>query len=1042
MSSKFRFKIQPFQTDAVNAVAGVFKGQPYINVSKYTRDLGNLNGKSSDLVSAIQNAELGEENIYDFSDVGFSNAPIHLDEDQLLSNIKTIQQRYRVDRISESLNIDKDTIGRVALDVEMETGTGKTYVYIKTIFELNERYGWNKFIIVVPSVAIREGVKKSFEQMEDHFMDKYKKKAQYFVYDSDNLTRIDQFSSSNSIQIMIINYQAFNSTKNSNIIDTVTERFQDRKPIDVISANRPILILDEPQKLSGTATRAGLKKFKALFSINYSATHIKHNNLIYQLDALAAYNQFLVKKIEVKGFEIKNLKGTGKYLYLQEIIISESEPKVRLEYERKLKNGEVKRVTSILARGDNLFVKSGEMAQYSDRYIITDIDGREDVCEITFQNGEKLKVKEAHGFKEEKDLRRVQIRETIASHFEKEADILYRKQIKCLSLFFIDEVAKYKTYGDNGEELMGEYAKIFEEEYSAELQRRLETSEGDYLKYLKESCMDASKAHNGYFSIDKKNKRIIDSVEKRGAEGSDDILAYDLILKNKERLLSYEESTRFIFSHSALREGWDNPNIFQICTLKQSDSKISKRQEIGRGLRICRDSVFYLLQDREQSKSDKVFHQVNKLTVIATDSYKDFVSAFQSEMQEVIKGKTTQADEQFFAGKLLFDSEDKRIIISKDQASKICNYLLTNNYITENQHVSEQYRSALHSDKLEPLPTELQPYTQSVHKLIQGVYNPNMLKGMIENGNTPKKVVETNKNFDKLEFQTLWKEINHRYAYQVDFDSNELIEKSIRAINTELTVSELQYTVTYAEQRKVIDTKQLKNNDIFQGEKTRTEKMMSVDSDINYDLVGEIAKSSTLTRRTVAIILSRIYKQKFDMFSKNPEEFINKVSKIIEEQKATTLVDHITYNIAEGKYDNDIFTLQKTQDDFNSAQISTKHILDRVFTDSKVEDQLASDMDAADEVVVYAKLPNAFYIPTPVGDYNPDWAIAFKDNQGIKHLYFIAETKGDLSTLHLRPIEQAKINCAKKLFNNMSNSNLRFDTIVDYKGLRELVMGG
>lgn len=1019
--SKFRFKIQQFQTDAVNAVAGVFKGQPYSNAAKYTRDLGNIKA---------QQLSLWEDN-----DIGFANASIVLDDEQLLDNIKSVQQRYRVDRVSQELNKEH---GRVSLDVEMETGTGKTYVYIKTMFELNERYGWNKFIVVVPSVAIREGVKKSFEQMEDHFMGIYKKKAQYFVYDSDNLTRVDQFSSSNSIQVMIINYQAFNSRKNTNIIDTVTERFQDRKPIDVISATRPILILDEPQKLGGEATQAGLKKFKALASINYSATHVKEHNLVYQLDALDAYNQFLVKKIEVKGFDIKNLRGTGKYLYLQDIIPSETEaPKAKLEFEISYNKG-INRETRILRKGDNLYDKSNKLDQYKDRYVISEIDVNEGV--VKFLNGVELKVKEATGFKEEKDLRRVQIRETIVSHFEKEEEILFRKGIKCLSLFFIDEVAKYKQYDEDGEELKGEYAKIFEEEYNAELKRRLNSSSDDlHKKYLQEMCSDASQVHSGYFSIDKKNK-IINSEVKHGQEVSDDLSAYDLILKNKERLLSYEEPTRFIFSHSALREGWDNPNVFQICTLKQSDSSVSKRQEIGRGLRICRDSYIYTLQDRQQTRSDAMFHKINKLTVIATDSYKDFVSAFQSEMLDVIKDKPTQANQHYFVGKLLYDDKDNKAEVSNVMAREIYFYLAQNRYIDSSNHVTEAYRADVANEKLPPLPEGLERYTESIHRLVQSVYDPRMLKGMIADGNAPRyKEIKPNSNFEKAEFQKLWSKINHKYAYQVDFDSKELVDKTIVAINEQLRVSELVYTVTWSEQRREMDSEQLKKKDTFFGEKTRTEKLSSAHADVEYDLVEKIATESKLTRKTVVEILTKISPDKFSMFKTNPEEFISKVSKIIKEQKATTLVDHIEYNIIDGTYDNDIFTVQKTVVDYEAAQDTKKHILNKVFTDSKIEQDLAKDMDAADEVCVYAKLPGGFKIPTPVGDYNPDWAIAFEDNKGIKHLYFIAETKGDLSSLELRPIEAAKIRCAKKLFNNLSEKNVKYDAITSYSELLALV---
>ncbi len=1027
MSSKFRFKIQPYQTDAVNAVAGVFKGQPYSNAAKYTRDMGKK--KKYEQIRMDESAD-------DYG-VGFANAPLMIDDDILLDNLKTVQYKYNVDRMSEEINKE---LGNISLDVEMETGTGKTYVYIKTMFELNQRYGWNKFIIVVPSVAIREGVDKSFDQMRDHFMNTYKKTAQKFIYDSKDLTRLDAFSSSNDIQVMIINYQAFNSTKNSNIIDTVTERFQDRKPIDVISSNRPILILDEPQKLKGKATQAGLKKFKSLFAINYSATHVIEHNLVYQLDALAAYNQFLVKKIEVKGFDIKNLKGTGKYLYLQDIILSDKEsPKAKIEFEHKKKSGDVQRITRILSKNDNIYDYSGKMDQYADRYVIMEIDGREGFEEIVFANGERLRIKEASGFKEEKDLRRVQIRETIASHFDKEAKILYKKRIKCLSLFFIDEVAKYKSYGNDGEEIKGEYAIMFEQEYLAELERRLETDDSEYKKYLIETCSDVTKVRQGYFSIDKNNKAIDSKGDKATGE-SDDISAYDLILKDKERLLSFEEPTRFIFSHSALREGWDNPNVFQICTLKKSDSNISKRQEIGRGLRISRNFLYDLV-DRQYTKSDKEFHKINKLTVIATDSYKDFVKAFQDDLSKVLKNKPTQANEEFFEGKLLFGIDDNKVTVNNKMARSIYKYLLQNEYIDDNDGVNENYRNALHSESLVNLPEALVPYAESVHKLIQGVYNPALLKGMLENGNLPKKAIKPNKNFDKAEFKALWNEINHMYAYTVDFESGELVSKVVDAVNVGLRVSQLQYTVTWSEQRQKLDSKQIKQHDVFYGEKTKTRSLQSADSDIDYDLVGKIAGNATLTRKTVVEILTKICSEKFAMFKTNPEEFISNVSKIIKEQKATTLVDHIEYNITDGKYDSDIFTLQKTEVEYESGQDSVKHILNKVFVDSDVESKLAKIMDGADEVVVYAKLPRTFQIPTPVGNYAPDWAIAFKDSAEIKHIYFIAETKGKLNSMHLTgdDIQDAKIKCARKLFNNLSTSNVKYDAIENYSELLALV---
>ena len=439
----------------------------------------------------------------------------------------------------------------------METGTGKTYVYIKTMFELNKRYGWTKFIVVVPSIAIREGVKKSFETMEDHFMEHYGKKARYFIYNSSNLNQLDSFSGNSGLNVMIINTQAFASSlkegaknKESRIIYSKRDEFGSRRPIDVIKANRPILILDEPQKMGGEVTQKALKNFNPLFALNYSATHKTQHNLVYVLDALDAFNKRLVKKIEVKGFEVRNFRGTDKYLYLEQIILSKNKPPMaRIEMEIGY-NKSINRETRIVGVGADLYYLSQQMEQYKG-YTVSDIDPINNT--LTFTNGEVISTGNVVGDVSERDMRRIQIRETILSHFEKEEQ-LFNKGIKTLSLFFIDEVSKYRIYDENGDEQLGEYGKIFEEEYLSVLNEYLKVEQSPYQQYLRDKCADVSAVHKGYFSIDKKG-RAVDSKLKRGSEFSDDISAYDLILKNKERLLSFEESTRFIFSHSALREG-------------------------------------------------------------------------------------------------------------------------------------------------------------------------------------------------------------------------------------------------------------------------------------------------------------------------------------------------------------------------------------------------------------------------------------------------------------------------------------------------------
>lgn len=559
---KFKFTIQQYQTDAVNSVVNVFKGQPKQGVVSYRRDVGKeYEIKFSD---SIDNTYLA----------GFSNAPVALSSEQLLNNIREVQKE---NNIKESSTLAKH-MGACSLDVDMETGTGKTYVYIKTMFELNERYGWNKFIVVVPSIAIREGVQKSFQMMEDHFMNDYGKRANFFIYNSKNLTEIDDFSSRADLSVMIINVQAFNARgKDARRIRMELDEFASRRPIDVIKANRPIVILDEPQKMGGKKTQESLKEFNPLFTLNYSATHKEHHDLVYVLDALDAYKMKLVKKIEVKGFEIKNLRGTDGYLYLENIVISPNHPpRARLEFEIKY-NKSINREVRILGVDDDLYFLSKGLEQYQG-YHINDIDPINGL--VTFTNGVEIHTGEVQGDVSEKDIRRVQIRETIRSHFEKEKD-LYNRGIKTLSLFFIDKVEHYRKYDEEGNEVNSEYGQMFEEEYNSILNEYLTLFDTPYEKYLK--SIDVKKTHAGYFSIDKKGHKI-DSKIKRGSDISDDESAYELILKDKEKLLSFDNPVRFIFSHSALREGWDNPNVFQICTLKHGgDSTTNKRQEVGRG---------------------------------------------------------------------------------------------------------------------------------------------------------------------------------------------------------------------------------------------------------------------------------------------------------------------------------------------------------------------------------------------------------------------------------------------------------------------------
>lgn len=1001
---KFKFKIQQYQTEAVENTVAVFKGQPSHTLSSYRRDLG-----------AYKQGRI----TYTEEETGYCNHHLELDGQTLLRNINSVQNLYD---IKPSASLAKG-VAPVNLDIEMETGTGKTYVYIKTMFELNKQYGWSKFIIVVPSIAIREGVAKSFMMLEDHFMEYYGKKARWFVYDSGNLQQLDSFSSDSGLSVMIINTQAFAASmkeggrsKESRIIYSKRDEFGSRRPIDVIAANNPIIIMDEPQKMEGDATQTGIKRFNPLFVLNYSATHKTKHDTIYALDALDAYRQKLVKRIHVKGFEVRNLRGTGSYLYLDEIVLSPKHPPVaRIEIETKTASGSIVKKTKTFATGDNLREESG-LAEY-EGYTVSEINA---TGYVSFLNGVVLRRGEVIGDTNELTMQRVQIRETIRSHFEKER-ALFKRGIKCLSLFFIDEVAKYRSYDEDGNEVKGVFQKIFEDEYARLVNKEFQIWDEDYNEYLHR--FTPPEVHQGYFSIDKKTNRMIDGKIEKKTGLSDDISAYDLILKNKERLLSFEEPTRFIFSHSALREGWDNPNVFQICTLRHSSSSTAKRQEVGRGLRICVDRNGVRM-DRELLGED--VHEVNKLTVIANESYADFTSALQRETREVLRERAAKATVGYFTGKQIRIGEEIHTV-SEMEASRIMVYLEDNGYIDSDNNITPGYRAAVSEGTVAPLPQQFQSIAGGISRLINSIFDPKALDDMVVEEKTVIPENKLNDNFNKSEFQALWKEINHQYVYTVSYDRNELIEKAILHIDAELEVTRLRYVMVEGMQ----DESQVEE---FGDTRSQSHELTDVcTSTVRYDLVGDIAKGANLTRQTVVRILKGIKESKLYLFRNNPEEFIRKVINIIREQKSTMIVESIHYNMTEGKYDSNIFTV-KGKADFDRAYEAKKHITDYVFSDSKGERDFAHDLDDANEVVVYAKLPRSFQIPTPVGNYAPDWAIAMQKN-GVKHIFFIAETKGSMGSMELRGVEKAKIECAEKLFNSISTANVKYHKVTKYQDL-------
>ncbi len=1018
---KLKFKTQAYQSAAVQAVVDCFRGQPPASEAamRYTLDPGRMAQPVQRRLDEDGNA--------------FRNADLVLNAPALLANIQQVQRQQN---LPISSTLVTTNVAPVNLDIEMETGTGKTYCYIKTAFELNRQYGWSKFIVVVPSIAIREGVAKSLAITAEHFLESYQKKARCFIYNSKQLHQLESFSSDAGINIMVINVQAFASqgADNRRIYEALDD-FQSRRPIDVISANRPILILDEPQKMEGAKTLKSLEAFKALCVLRYSATHKTQHNRVHRLDALDAYNQKLVKKIAVRGITVKGLAGTNAYLYLQSIDISTSKPpEARVEMELRQASGEIRRVVRKLAKGDNLFDKSAGLDQYRG-HVVADIDANTDT--LSFTNGVELAVGEAVGDVDEAALRRIQIREAIKAHFDKE-QALFHQGIKVLTLFFIDEVAKYRDYAAADEK--GEYARVFEEEYRLYLNEVLDLVETDYTRHLKGIAAD--KTHEGYFAVDKRTRRLADpSVAARGENAglSDDVDAYDLILKNKERLLSLDEPVRFIFSHSALREGWDNPNVFVICTLKHSDNTVSRRQEVGRGLRLS------VNQQGERMDQPATVHDINVLTVVASESYRDFVVALQKDISATLSDRPRVADKAYFQGKVITTAAGD-LSLSDEQAEDIEFYLIQNGYVDKKRHITDKYHQARKEGTVAALPDELAPHAEQVFTLIDSVFSDTQMPRP-DDGRRAKKLLP-NANFHKKEFQALWQRINHKAAYTVQFDSVELVAKAAAAINhkdTGLRVVPLQYVVQAGEQVAHISSDDVKSGSSFVLRTSATDRVaQGAVSAVRYDLVGKLAEGTQLTRRTVADILKAMNSAVFAQFRSNPESFIAQAIRHINEQKATMVVEHLAYDTLQERFDSDIFTADQTLQDLSEAGAKLrKHVYDHVLTQSKVERDFVEQLDLEqNDVVVYAKLPRGFFIPTPVGNYNPDWAIAFQEGK-VRHVYFVAETKGSLSSLALRPIEATKIECARKFFEEINRrfdpENVRYDVVDSFEQLTALV---
>lgn len=996
---KLQFKTQEYQTQATKRVIDIFKGQEKGNrvdiIERKILDDGVFGKKTQEIKR-------------------FSNKEISLSNEELLKNIQDTQKQDELLKISQNFKAGFN------FSIEMETGTGKTFVYTKTMFELHKNYGWNKFIIVVPSIAIREGVHKSLDITSDYFKEFYGKKIRYFIYDtknSSNLVNISSFASSSEIEVIIMNYQAFATTSTeSRKIYEKQDFMQSRRPIDVISGAKPILIIDEPQRLGKTAEDK-LKEFKALFTLRYSATHKEDFHKIYRLDAIDAYNQKLVKQISVKAIDIKGDSATGGYVFFDNIKINPNKnPQAVIEIDVKLKES-ISKKTIVVNETDDLFVLSNNLAQYENSFVIKSINAKEN--SITFLNGIKLNAGEVIGQLEEKHLRRIQIRETIKSHIQKEK-VLFKKNIKVLSLFFIDEVSKYRLYDENKNSLKSEYETIFEEEYKKILEEERTLFDKDYFEYIDK--FEVSQVHKGYFSIDKKGKPL-----QKESEIANDVSAYDLIMKEKEKLLDFGEPTRFIFSHSALKEGWDNPNVFQICTLKHSNSSDSKRQEIGRGLRICVDKNG-IRQDVNILENE--FFDINSLTVIASVSYEEFASSLQKEILETLS-RETKITVKILAQITLVNKDGQKLKIDKTLAEILISDWKQKEYLGDDEFITQKALKDLKNQDFEVLP-QFAGFEKELKELIKKASSSAVVKGMIGNDkNNNSIILKPNANFEKKEFQELWKKINSQVSYKIDIDTNELITSSVEGINQTLEVTKVLVNITIAKQKNLFEVEDLANETMMDEAKHIYEKMDYELGATKYDLIGEIVKNTQFRRKTIVKILSEIREDKFAMFKTNPEDFILKVSHIINSQKIKLLVSGIKYFKTDETYTNDIFTISNFKCNLNSDTIEVKkHIYDYLKSDSNVEKEFARAMDNG-QIIVYAKLPNEFKIPTPMGTYNPDWAVVF-ERVDRKNIYFVAETKGNCEELQLKGAENLKIQYAKRYFECLNDEDIIYDCVNNY----------
>lgn len=988
---KLKFIDQPYQTDAVNAICDIFEGCE-IKDSLFTIEVNQKN-----------ELDLDGEGVSYF--VGHSNK-LTIDDFTMLKNVQEIQSKNDI-KMSNDLQKKNFTI-------EMETGTGKTYVYTKTILELNKRYGFTKFIIVVPSIAIKEGVNSSLKATKEHFMEKYDNVVyNYFTYDSNHLERIRDFSTSTNIEIMIINIDAFRKSFNNpdeeskaNLIHRSNDKLNGNKPIDLIASTNPIVIIDEPQSVDGTKkSKQAIASLNPLCTLRYSATHKELYNLMYRLTPVDAYQEHLVKHIEVNSVSID--KATTKP-YVKLLSVSDKNGYTcRLEiYKNNKKKGTIEKKAITAKTGDDLWESSGEVDYYKDKgYIVDNIDCFPGEEYVAFTNGELLNIGDVIGNVDDKAVKRAQIHETIKSHLDKE--LHYIKQgIKVLSLFFIDEVAKYRDYSREDEK--GDYQIWFEEEYKKLINqpryKRLREDYGDYIS------LDPVAVHDGYFAQDGKGR-----IKNSSGKTNDDETTYQLIMKDKERLLSFDEPIRFIFSHSALKEGWDNPNIFQVCTLIETKDKMTKRQKIGRGLRIC------VNQNGERVTDAKY----NTLSVIANESYKEFSKKLQKEL-ETDNFKFGIIESISFSGISVKQYDGQLVELSQKDSESIYDYLVKNDYVTSSGKITNKYYQDKHEDKF-VLPEQFESFTEKVIKRIE------KLSKEIEIKDASTKIeVKLNKDVQlSPEFIALWDKIKQKTVYTINMDMDRLKKEAVEQIQNMPTIK-----------AEKIDV-QITNVDITrQGVKDAGHQVKELGGVYEFeqmtypDFIRRLQDTTGLLRKTIIDIVGKSNRLK--EFYINPEEWIKQVSKILLAVKKENLTDGIKYEKSNEYYEQDFIFNDEGLYGYKDRNVikanSDRSLYDHTIYDSDIEKNFAIEADNDDDVVLYAKLPSRFKIDTPIGDYNPDWVLVLNTDDGEK-LYFVAETKGTENINDLKGTEKKKILCGRKHF-EVIDTGIKYEVVKELKTLK------